>query len=51
MKHGLVVADDTAAETVVKVLEALAHPAVRAQVLALLGTVAPEPAGVGGGGR
>ncbi len=47
----LVVADDTAAETVVKVLEALAHPAVRAQVLALLGTVAPEPAGVVGGGR
>jgi transcriptional regulator with XRE-family HTH domain len=42
----LVPADDAAAEAVVQVLEALAHPAVRAQVLTLLGA---DAAGVVGG--
>ncbi len=42
----LVPADDVAAETVVQVLEALAHPAVRAQILALLGADAADSAGV-----
>jgi transcriptional regulator with XRE-family HTH domain len=42
----LVPADDAAAETVVQVLEALAHPAVRAQILTLLGADATGSAAV-----
>ncbi len=47
----LVAAEDAAAETVVQVLEALAHPAVRTQILALLGTDAADAAAVVGGCR
>jgi transcriptional regulator with XRE-family HTH domain len=38
--------EDATAEAVVQVLEALAHPAVRAQILALLGAGTSDTAGV-----
>ncbi len=50
-RRRLVAAEDAAAEMVVQVLEALAHPAVRAQILALLGTDAADAAAVVSGSR
>jgi transcriptional regulator with XRE-family HTH domain len=45
-RRRVVAVEDAAGETVVQVLEALAHPAVRAQILALLGADATGSAGV-----